>query len=118
MFDDNLNKNHPFDDNIYGDNDMHDVMYDDNMDVDDNIYGDNDMHDVMYDDNRNVDNDIIKSSIKETPRITIRELSEDLDISFGTCQTIIKNDLHLKRSPAKFVPHLLTNEQKEHRKET
>ncbi|UYV83495.1 hypothetical protein LAZ67_23001230 [Cordylochernes scorpioides] len=40
------------------------------------------------------------------------------DISFGTCQTIIKNNMHLKRSPAKFVPHLLTNEQKEHRKET
>ncbi|UYV70384.1 hypothetical protein LAZ67_7002802 [Cordylochernes scorpioides] len=60
----------------------------------------------------------IKSLIKENPRITIRELSEDLDISFGTCQTIMKNDLHLKRSPAKFVPHFLTNEQKEHRKET
>ncbi|UYV64539.1 hypothetical protein LAZ67_3001141 [Cordylochernes scorpioides] len=44
------------------------------------------------------------------------ELSEDLDISFGTCKTIIKNDLHLKRSLAKFVPHLLTNEQKEYRK--
>ncbi|UYV83031.1 hypothetical protein LAZ67_22001849 [Cordylochernes scorpioides] len=26
--------------------------------------------------------------------------------------------VHLKRSPAKFVPHLLTNEQKEQRKET
>ncbi|UYV84889.1 K02A2.6-like [Cordylochernes scorpioides] len=60
----------------------------------------------------------IKSSIKDTPRITIRELSEDLDISFGTFQTIIKNDLPLKRTPAKFVLHLLTNEQKEHRKET
>ncbi|UYV72145.1 hypothetical protein LAZ67_9001957 [Cordylochernes scorpioides] len=56
----------------------------------------------------------IKSLIKENPRITIRELSEDLDISFGTCQTIIKNDLHLKRSPGKFITHLLTNEQKEH----
>ncbi|UYV69186.1 hypothetical protein LAZ67_6002718 [Cordylochernes scorpioides] len=60
----------------------------------------------------------IKSSIKENSRITIRELSEDLEISFETCQTIIKNDLHLKRSLAKFFPHLLTNEQKEHRKET
>ncbi|UYV66543.1 hypothetical protein LAZ67_4002014 [Cordylochernes scorpioides] len=68
---------------------------------------------------RNPENALkIKSSIKDNPRITIRELSEDLDISFGTYQTIIKNDLHLKRSPAKFVPHLLTNEQKEHRKET
>ncbi|UYV76839.1 hypothetical protein LAZ67_14002153 [Cordylochernes scorpioides] len=65
---------------------------------------------------RNPENALkIKSSIKENPRITIRELSEDLDISFGTFQTIIKNDLHLKRSPGKFVPHLLTNEQKEHR---
>ncbi|UYV68740.1 hypothetical protein LAZ67_6000616 [Cordylochernes scorpioides] len=60
----------------------------------------------------------IKSSIKENPRITIRELSEDLDLSFRTCQTIIKNNLHLKRSPAKFVSHLLTNDLKEHRKET
>ncbi|UYV71762.1 hypothetical protein LAZ67_9000298 [Cordylochernes scorpioides] len=68
---------------------------------------------------RNPENTLkIKSSIKENPRITNRELSEYLDISFGTCKTIIKNDLHLKRSPAKFVPHLLTNEQKEHRKET
>ncbi|UYV75722.1 hypothetical protein LAZ67_13001137, partial [Cordylochernes scorpioides] len=68
---------------------------------------------------RNPENALkIKSSIKENPKITFRELSEDLDISFGTCQTIIKNDLHLKRSLAKFVSHLLTNEQKEHRKET
>ncbi|UYV77183.1 TSTA3 [Cordylochernes scorpioides] len=68
---------------------------------------------------RNPENALkIKSSIKDNPRITIRELPEDLYISFGTCQTIIKNDLHLKRSPAKFVPHLLMNEQKEHRKET
>ncbi|UYV61904.1 hypothetical protein LAZ67_1007029 [Cordylochernes scorpioides] len=68
---------------------------------------------------RNPENALkIKSSIEENPRITIRELSEDLDISFGTYQTIIKNDLPLKRTPAKFVLHLLTNEQKEHRKET
>ncbi|UYV84461.1 hypothetical protein LAZ67_X002283 [Cordylochernes scorpioides] len=60
----------------------------------------------------------IKSSTKENLKITIRELSEDLDISFRTCQTIIRNELHLKRSPAKFVPHLLTNEQNEHHKET
>ncbi|UYV80171.1 hypothetical protein LAZ67_18001878 [Cordylochernes scorpioides] len=46
---------------------------------------------------RNPENALkIKLSIKENPRITIRELSEDLDISFGTCQTIMKNDLHLK----------------------
>ncbi|UYV84700.1 hypothetical protein LAZ67_X003136 [Cordylochernes scorpioides] len=57
----------------------------------------------------------IKSSIKENPRITIRDLSADLDISFETCQTILKN---LKRSLAKFVLHLLTKELKEHRKET
>ncbi|UYV77292.1 hypothetical protein LAZ67_15000368 [Cordylochernes scorpioides] len=59
---------------------------------------------------RNPENALkIKSSIKENPRITIRELSEDLDISFGTYQTIIKNDMHLKRSPSEFDPHLLTN---------
>ncbi|UYV68407.1 hypothetical protein LAZ67_5004230 [Cordylochernes scorpioides] len=64
---------------------------------------------------RNPENALkIKSAIKENSRINIRERSKDVDISFGTCQTIIKNDLHLKRSLAKFVPHLLTNEQKGH----
>ncbi|UYV63329.1 hypothetical protein LAZ67_2003762 [Cordylochernes scorpioides] len=68
---------------------------------------------------RNSENALkIKSLIKKNPRITIRMLSKDLDISFGTSQTIIKNDLPLKRSPAKFGPHLLTNKQKENRKET
>ncbi|UYV83553.1 hypothetical protein LAZ67_23001450 [Cordylochernes scorpioides] len=47
----------------------------------------------------------IKSSIKENPRITIREISEDLDISFGTCQTIIKNDMHLN-DPRLNLPHI------------
>ncbi|UYV63275.1 hypothetical protein LAZ67_2003626 [Cordylochernes scorpioides] len=56
---------------------------------------------------------------REIPKIHSKsKLSENLYISFGTCQTIIKNDLHLKRSAANFVPHLLTNEQKKHRKET
>ncbi|UYV64057.1 hypothetical protein LAZ67_2006419 [Cordylochernes scorpioides] len=73
----------------------------------------NDLHILSI---RNPENALkIKSSVKENPRINIRDLSEDLDISFGTCQTIIKNDPHLKRSTAKFVPHILTNE---HRKET
>ncbi|UYV78898.1 hypothetical protein LAZ67_17000179 [Cordylochernes scorpioides] len=59
---------------------------------------------------RNPENALkIGSSIKENPRITIRELSEDFDISFGTCQTIIKNDLHLKRNMQKHDPHWLKN---------
>ncbi|UYV85115.1 hypothetical protein LAZ67_X004616 [Cordylochernes scorpioides] len=52
------------------------------------------------------------------PKNTYQRAIRRLGYLFGTCQTIIKNDLHLKRSPVKFVPHLLTNEQKEHRKET
>jgi len=59
----------------------------------------------------------IKELIKENARTTIREISETTNLSFGLCRTIIKDDLKLRRAPAKFVPHLLTSQQAEQRLE-
>ncbi|UYV78741.1 hypothetical protein LAZ67_16002621 [Cordylochernes scorpioides] len=58
----------------------------------------------------------VKDDLHTGRPLSIRNPENALKIK--TYQTLIKNDLHLKRSPAKFVPHLLMNEQKEHRKET
>ena len=33
----------------------------------------------------------------------------------GTCDAILTDDLHIKRVCAKFVPHLLTDDQREQR---
>jgi histone-lysine N-methyltransferase SETMAR len=45
--------------------------------------------------------------------LTIREVAEDVGIPFGTCQKILTEDLLMRRASAKFVPHLLTVEQKD-----
>ena len=43
----------------------------------------------------------------------MRELSEDLDISIGSCHSILTHDLGMRRVAAKFVPRLLTDDQKQ-----
>ena len=48
-------------------------------------------------------------------RLTIREVAEEVRIAFGTCQKILNEDLRMRRVTAKFVPHLLTAEQKDDR---
>jgi hypothetical protein len=48
-------------------------------------------------------------------RITIRELSDELGLSFGSVQSILTEDFGMKHVSAKFVPKLLTVEQKETR---
>ena len=60
----------------------------------------------------------VKDMIKVDRRLTIREISEDIGISLGSCQAILTNDLGLRRVAAKFVPRLLTSEQKDMRLET
>jgi hypothetical protein len=44
------------------------------------------------------------------------ELSKEFQISFGSVQTILTTDLDMRRVAAKFVPKLLSDEQKENRK--
>jgi hypothetical protein len=47
--------------------------------------------------------------------LTIREIADELNLSFGTCQAILTQDLGLRRVSAKLVPRLLTQDKTEHR---
>jgi len=43
----------------------------------------------------------------------MREVAEDVGIAFGTCQKILTEELQMRHVSAKFVPRLLTAEQKD-----
>jgi hypothetical protein len=55
----------------------------------------------------------VRSAALDNQRITIRELPDKLGLSFGSVQSILTEDLGMKHFSAKFVPNLLTVEQKE-----
>ncbi|KAL4119443.1 hypothetical protein QTP88_012252 [Uroleucon formosanum] len=59
----------------------------------------------------------IRTAIRGNRRLTIMELSNEFQISFGSVQTILTTDLNMRRVAAKFVPKLLSGEQKENRKQ-
>jgi len=44
--------------------------------------------------------------------LTIREIAEDVGISFGSCQAILTEKLNMHRVAAKFMPRVLTEDQK------
>jgi hypothetical protein len=50
--------------------------------------------------------------ILQNRHFTIREIAEDVGISFGSCQAILTEKLNMHRVAAKFVPHVLTEDQK------
>ncbi|UYV71997.1 hypothetical protein LAZ67_9001515 [Cordylochernes scorpioides] len=54
----------------------------------------------------------ITDLIKENPRTTLLELEQDTGISKTTIGRIVTEDLKLKKTPEKFIPRFLTNEQK------
>jgi hypothetical protein len=47
--------------------------------------------------------------------LTIREIVDELNMSFGTCQPIMTQDFGMRRISAKLVSRLLTQHQTEHR---
>jgi AraC-like DNA-binding protein len=47
--------------------------------------------------------------------LTIREIADELNLSSGTCQAILMQDLGMRRVLAKLDPRLLTQDQTEHR---
>ncbi|UYV76496.1 K02A2.6-like [Cordylochernes scorpioides] len=53
----------------------------------------------------------ITDLIKENPRTTFLELEQDTGISKTTIGRIVTEYLKLKKTPAKFIPRFLTNEQ-------
>lgn len=60
---------------------------------------------------------LVRSLIEDNRKITIRSIAEETDLSFGTVQKIITVDLDMIRVAAKFVPKMLTREQKANRKD-
>ena len=59
--------------------------------------------------------DKINALIREDRRQTIDQLCEMSGISWSLIQRILSEDLHMGRVAAKFVPRLLTGEQRERR---
>jgi hypothetical protein len=57
--------------------------------------------------------DKVHSAMLDNRRITISELFDKLGLSFGVVQSILMEDLDMKYGSVKFVPKLLTVEQKE-----
>jgi len=57
----------------------------------------------------------VSEMIRSNRQLTIREISEDLNISYGSVQNILTTDLNRGRVSAKFVPRVLTVEQKQQR---
>ena len=53
--------------------------------------------------------------IRADQGLTIREVAENVGIAFGTCQKILTEELQMRHVSAKFVPRLLTVEQKDDR---
>jgi len=53
--------------------------------------------------------------IQTNRQLTIRKISEDLNISYGSVQNISTTDLNMRRKSAKFVPCVLTVKQKQQR---
>lgn len=57
----------------------------------------------------------IRELIREDRRQTIHEISALVGIGYGVCQEILTENLKMRRIAAKFVPRLLTTDQKQRR---
>ncbi|GFR68529.1 transposase [Elysia marginata] len=57
----------------------------------------------------------IKRDIDEDPHISVRELDDTNDLSYGTVHTILTQHLRMKKVFVRWIPHLLTVDQKRER---
>jgi len=55
--------------------------------------------------------------IRGNRRLTVREFADEVGISIGSCHQIFTEKLQMRRVRAKFVPRLLTDDQKENQAE-
>ena len=60
----------------------------------------------------------MKKMIMDNSRITIREISGNVGILFGSCQAIFTDVLQMNRATTKIVPKLLNFEQKQRHMDT
>jgi transposase len=59
----------------------------------------------------------VREKIRADRRLTIKEIAEEVNISFGSCQAILTEDLAMRCVATKFVPRLLSDDQKSRRLE-
>jgi hypothetical protein len=59
--------------------------------------------------------DAVRHLILQNRCLTIREIAEDVGISFGSCQAILTEKLNMQCVAAKFVRCVLTEDQKANR---
>ena len=57
----------------------------------------------------------VREVIRSNRRLTVREVAEEVGISKTVCREILTENLGMHRIAAKFVPHLLTDDQKQNR---
>ena len=57
----------------------------------------------------------ISEILDQDRKKTLREISAESGLSYGTCQRIVTGDLAMKRVAAKFIPKLLNPDQKKNR---
>jgi histone-lysine N-methyltransferase SETMAR len=61
------------------------------------------------------DVETIRPQFNEHRRRAIKDIAAIVNVSYGTVRTILTCDMNMYRVGAKFIPRLLTTEQKEHR---
>jgi len=59
----------------------------------------------------------VRAVISGNSRLTVRELADEIGIGIGSCHEIFTEKCQMRRVSAKFVPRLLTDDQKENRAE-
>jgi len=57
----------------------------------------------------------IRELIRQNRRRTIRDVDEEVEFGYGTCQRVLTEELGMHRVAAKFVPRILTADQKQQR---
>jgi hypothetical protein len=59
----------------------------------------------------------VRDVIRRNRHLTVREVADEVGIGIESCHKIITEKLQLRRVSAKFVPRLLTDDQRENRVE-
>ena len=57
----------------------------------------------------------IQQLIRQDRRLTIRDIAEEMGVGYGTYQQVLTEELGMHRVAAKFVPRILTANQKQQR---
>lgn len=57
----------------------------------------------------------LREAIPEVRRRTIDDVYDIVKLSYGTCQQMLHHELNMRRTAAKFVSRLTSNDQKERR---